>query len=240
MDFNVGKANPATHRFTQYQVRSQGEQMTIQDPQDSRSFEGSLSIAPEQIELYSKGNRYKIEMSPEGVVVSNASRSQATYEMVLPAPLQPEQYRSTGLSVAFSLMGLPLPPQLLQNQPQGEAQPLQFDVSVKDPEKGGMARYEVREQGTQVTVSDPRERMYRGSLDLSQPDQITLFADRREYRIQMSPEGVVVDNPKNDGLRSGMMDLVLQTPLRPEDYKRMGMSVAFSLMKLPLPPHLLG
>lgn len=160
--------------------------------------------------------------------------------MVLPTPLQPEQYRSTGLSVAFALMGLPLPPQLLQEQAAGQQSPLNFDVSVANPNSPGLANFQVRQQGDELTVGDPRDRMFRAGMDLSKPDQIMLFADQRQYRIQMGPEGVQVDNPKNDGMRSGMYDLVLTTPLRPEEYRRTGLSVAFSLLGLPLPPHLLS
>ena len=149
--------------------------------------------------------------------------------MVLPTPLQPEQYRSTGLSVAFALMGLPLPPQLLQEQAAGQQSPLNFDVSVANPNSPGLANFQVRQQGDELTVGDPRDRMFRAGMDLSKPD-----------RIQMGPEGVQVDNPKNDGMRSGMYDLVLTTPLRPEEYRRTGLSVAFSLLGLPLPPHLLS
>lgn len=236
----MSKADPATHRVTQYHLKADGNSITLQDPQNPNRLEGGLTVSPEQIEVFSKGNSYQVNMGPEGVTVSNKARSNRRYEMVLSTPLQPEAYRSTGLSVAFALMGLPLHPELLKGgELPAEAPPLNFQVSVAGSQ-ASLSNYQVRQEADQIIVSDPRERMYRGSMDVSQPDQVLLFADHRQYRIQMSPEGVVVDNPKSDGMRGGMRDLVLTTPLRPEEYRRTGLSVAFSLLGLPLPPHLVG
>lgn len=239
---NIGKPNPANQRFTQYQVRSQNDRITIQDPNDPKRLAGSMQVSAEQIDVFTSGRQFQVNMGPEGVTVSDpaSAGTRGVYDMVLPTSLKPEQYRGTGLAVAFALMGLPLPPQIVQESPPRQADPLHFEVSVKNSKGPGLARYEVRQQGNQITVGDPRERMQRGAMELSQPDQINLYANQRQYRIQMNPEGVRVDNPKSDGMRGGMADLILSTPLRPEDYQRTGLSVAFSLLGLPLPPHFAG
>ena len=44
---------------------------------------------------------------------------------------------------------------------------------------------------------------------------------------------------RSAGMRSGGPDMLLQTPLKPEQYESTGLSVAFSLIGLSVPPHLL-
>lgn len=70
-------------------------------------------------------------------------------------------------------------------------------------------------------------------------DQIHLITPERQFRIKMNEEGVIVDNPKMDGMRGGGCDMVLSSPLKPEQYEGTGLSVAFSLIGMPMPPHLL-
>lgn len=243
MDISIGKKNIGTQRFTQYKVERSENHISVSDPMDKIRLAGHMTISPDQIDLAAAGRRYQIKMGPEGVTVENPATAgtRGAYDMVVATPLKPEQYESTGLSVAFALLGLPVPPQLLSSAPSGESSsgtPLQ--IHAKNAQGTGRAAYEVRQEGPHMIVTDPKDRMYRGSLDLSRDDQISLYADQREYRIQMGPEGVTVDNPKEVGMRAGMKDLVLPVALKTEEYRRVGLSVAFSLLGLPIPPHLAG
>ena len=82
-----------------------------------------MTISSDQIDLAAAGRRYQIKIGAEGVTVENPATAgtRGAYDMVVTTPLKPEQYESTGLSVAFALLGLPVPPQLLSSAPSGES-----------------------------------------------------------------------------------------------------------------------
>ena len=117
-----------------------------------------------------------------------------------------------------------------------------FSVSKPNPNGFGLTSYTVAREGDMVRITPPdtgsRSPGDRFVMQLKD-DQIDMYAAQRQFRIKMSAEGVVVDNPKNDGMRSAGYDMVLQTPLKPEQYQSTGLSVAFGLVGFPLPPHLI-
>lgn len=105
-----------------------------------------------------------------------------------------------------------------------------------------MTMYQVSREGNRISVMPPDtgRRTYREGFSMSvESDQIQLITPERQFRIKMNSEGVTVDNPRMDGMRGGGMDMVVSTPLKPEQYEGTGLSVAFSLIGLPVPPHLL-
>jgi hypothetical protein len=119
---------------------------------------------------------------------------------------------------------------------------MQFSVGKPNPHGYGLTMYQVSRQGNQISVMPPDtgRRSFRDGFSMSvEPDQIQLVTPERQFRIKMNSEGVTVDNPRMDGLRGGGLDMLLQTPLKPEQYESTGLSVAFSLIGLPVPPHLL-
>lgn len=116
-----------------------------------------------------------------------------------------------------------------------------FSVSKPNPNGPGLTSYTVAREGEYIRILPP-ENDFRSPGDRYtmevKDDQIDLYAAKRQFRIQMSSEGVVVENPKNDGMRSGGYDMIVRTPLKPEQYQATGLSVAFGLVGFPLPPHL--
>ena len=117
---------------------------------------------------------------------------------------------------------------------------MNFTVFVS-PDRHGFNEFKVAREGSKITAYPENARGYRPGyeLDMSSPDKFMLAAPDREYRIEMTPTGVRVDDPRNDGMRGGPADLYIQTPLKPEQYQTFGLSIASSLMGIPLPPQLL-
>lgn len=119
---------------------------------------------------------------------------------------------------------------------------MQFTVGKPNPHGYGLTMYQVSREGNQISIMPPDtgRRTFRDGFSMSvESDQIQLVTPERQFRIKMDSEGVVVDNPRRDGMRSGGVDMLLQTPLKPEQYESTGLSVAFSLIGLSVPPHLL-
>lgn len=119
---------------------------------------------------------------------------------------------------------------------------MQFSVGKPNSQGYGMTMYQVSREGNQISIQPPDtgRRTFRDGFSMSvESDQIQLVTPERQFRIKMNSEGVTVDNPRMDGMRSHGPDMILQTPLKPEQYEGTGLSVAFSLIGLPVPPHFL-
>ncbi len=119
-----------------------------------------------------------------------------------------------------------------------------MNFSVGRPNKNGhgFTNYQVAREGSLISIKPPDTgcRSYGDGYTMSvAEDQIDLITPDRQFRIKMSAEGVAVDDPRMDGMRGGGYDLVVLTPLKPEQYEGTGLSVAFGLIGFPLPPHLL-
>ena len=116
-----------------------------------------------------------------------------------------------------------------------------FSVSKPNQNGFGLTSYTVAREGDLVQILPPdtgcRSPGDRYVMQVKD-DQIDMYALKRQFRIKMSAEGVVVEDPKSDGMRSAGYDMVLKTPLKPEQYQATGLSVAFGIIGFPLPPHL--
>lgn len=119
---------------------------------------------------------------------------------------------------------------------------MNFSITRPDPNGFGSTQFLVRREGNRIDVAPPPcgVRMIQDSYTMHiGEDRVDLCTPDREFRILMNSQGVTVDNPRMDGMRSFGYDLELQTPLKPEQYEGTGLSVAFSLIGLPVPPHFL-
>lgn len=116
---------------------------------------------------------------------------------------------------------------------------INFSVGVRQDR--GFVNYSVRREGNSVTISPPdtgRRNGWHGyNLELN-GDRVELRTPERQYSIMMNAEGVTVEDPRSRGMRAGY-DLVISTPLKPEQYEAMGLSVASSLIGIPLPAEFL-
>lgn len=114
-----------------------------------------------------------------------------------------------------------------------------FTVGVN---RDGWTQYQVQRDGNHISLTPPDNGMrgWQAGYELElQPDRIDLSTPERQYRIQMSASGVVVDDPSSDGMRGSGYDLVLESPLKAEQFSAAGLAVASSLMGIPLPIPLL-
>lgn len=108
---------------------------------------------------------------------------------------------------------------------------------------GGFTRYNVSREGGNINVQDTSAegRRHLGddySLTVA-ADTITIRSQEKNYDIQMSPDGVTVSDPGAAGFRGGMGDVPItgfttEMPLKPEQYEQVGLSIASSLIGIPL------
>lgn len=108
---------------------------------------------------------------------------------------------------------------------------------------GGGTRYNISREGGNITISDTSAI---GSRHLGDDYSVTVTADtvsirsqEKNFDIQMSPQGVTVSDPRAAGFRGGVGDVPItdfttEMPLKPDQYEQVGLSIASSLIGIPL------
>lgn len=119
-----------------------------------------------------------------------------------------------------------------------------YSVMVKkDPRGYRPVKYDVSREGNQITLKDTSAEGFRHMGDnyqiTLQDDSVQIRSMDKNYDINMGPEGVTVSDPRKAGRRGGMGDLPItglfsDTPIQPEQYEQVGLSVASSLIGIPL------
>ncbi|MEW6277797.1 MAG: hypothetical protein AB1758_04165 [Candidatus Eremiobacterota bacterium] len=116
---------------------------------------------------------------------------------------------------------------------------MSFSVGVPAKDGYGLTTYTVSREGNRIDVTPPDDGTRGGwgySIEL-QADQVNISGPE-QYRLEFSPEGVWVSDPRQDGMRGGA-SMTLETPLTPDQYHSVGLAVASSLIGVPLPESLL-
>ena len=120
--FTVGVRDPESNfSLKRYEIKREGNQISINEPDDGtrRWKDGfTLSLGADQIDLKGAEREWRIKMAATGVTVDNPRDDGMRFggcDLELTIPLRPEQYQSTGLAVASTLIGIPLPLQLLES-----------------------------------------------------------------------------------------------------------------------------
>lgn len=117
-----------------------------------------------------------------------------------------------------------------------------FNVSVPNRDGSrGLKNYSVSRNGDSISVTGEGRQSFRDSFTLSfAGDQMTINGPDQNLKVQFSPEGATVKDPRFEGRRNGSgLQMELKVPLRPEQYRSTGLSLASSLIGIPLPADLL-
>lgn len=118
-----------------------------------------------------------------------------------------------------------------------------YSVMVKrDPRSYQAVRYDVSREGNNIKCTDTSANGFRHMGDnfniTMQADSVQIRSREKNFDIQMSPDGVSVSTPQEPGLRrSGIGDVPVTGfigSLQPEQYEQVGLSVASSLIGIPL------
>lgn len=118
-----------------------------------------------------------------------------------------------------------------------------FTVGIPDRSSSfGTKNYNVSREGDRISVSGEGRGPRRESYELTfGTDQLDIRGPEQDFRVSFSPDGAVVKDPRFEGRRNGSgIQLSLTTPLRPEQYRATGLSIASSLIGIPLPADLLN
>lgn len=119
MNYSLRVNNEPNGRFggggKMYNISREGNTISVEDQsavgRRHRGDDYSVTLTTDTVSIRSGEKNFDIQMSPEGVTVSDISSRNGLGNSPISGfsmALRPEQYESTGLSVASSLIGIPL------------------------------------------------------------------------------------------------------------------------------------
>jgi len=118
-----------------------------------------------------------------------------------------------------------------------------FNVSIPNRDGSrGLQSYNVSREGDKISVTGEGRQAWRDSYELTfGADQLDIRGPEQNLQISFSPDGAVVKDPRFEGRRNGSgIQMELNVALRPEQYRSTGLSLASSLIGIPLPADLLS
>lgn len=118
-----------------------------------------------------------------------------------------------------------------------------YNVSIPNRDGSrGLQHYSVSREGNSISVNGEGRGPRQESFELTfGTDQLDIRGPQQDYRVEFSVDGAIVKDPRFEGRRNGSgIQMELNIPLRPEQYRTTGLSIASSLIGIPLPADLLN
>jgi hypothetical protein len=111
---------------------------------------------------------------------------------------------------------------------------MNYSIGVPQKSGYGLQTYDISREGNSISIMPPDDGRRGGqgyALQLSQ-DKVEIRG-ASTYDVEMTPEGVVVSDPKARGMRGGAI-MTMQAALDPKQYQAAGLAVASSLLGIPI------